>query len=109
MLAASRTIRSGRSSRSGEPGTRLAWGTRFGRPADVSAATAGGAAFSAARQPGSDGVAHSRGAAVAGRLAVDQAQRRGFVARGGVAGRAAEAAVELGFDQAQGRWLGRHV
>src|SRR3954452_4571197 len=60
MLAASRTMRNGRSSRSGEPGTRLAWGTRLGRPAEVSAATAGVAAFSAARQPVSFGLVQSR-------------------------------------------------
>src|SRR4051812_13843729 len=62
MLAASRTIRSGRSSRNGEPGTRLAWGTRFGRPAEVSVANDGVAAFSAARQPVSFGLVQSRSA-----------------------------------------------
>src|SRR6201995_5090546 len=74
MLAASRTMRSGRSSRSGEPGTRLACGTRLGRPAAVSAATSGVDAFSAARQPESFGLAQLR-SGVTSAWPVNQADR----------------------------------
>src|SRR5690606_5329036 len=59
MRDGSRTTRRGRSpSEGGDPGTRLAWGTRRGSPDRVRSPTDGFAACSAARQPSSIGEVH---------------------------------------------------
>ena len=49
-----------------EPGTRLAWGTRFGRPAAVVPPVAGVVLAAAARQPSSPGEVQLRGGSAAG-------------------------------------------